>query len=171
MRAWRVHELGEPASVLRLEEVPDPQAGAGEVVVRGGGDELHQPTRGLPEWRAGSAEQVELHRHGGGQGPHADLGGVGAGGDDAVEVAGRIGLEPAVLKGPRAGHGPRDCAGVEIDGGDFAAGVADHKCAITGAPRDGRRVATADLVLPPEFLACLSIDGDGDAGLRGVVGR
>ena len=29
-----MHELGEPASVLRLEEAPDPQAGAGEVVVR-----------------------------------------------------------------------------------------------------------------------------------------
>lgn len=33
MRAWRVHTLGEPVDVLRLEEVPDPVAGPGEVVV------------------------------------------------------------------------------------------------------------------------------------------
>lgn len=33
MKAIRVHEYGGPA-VLRLEEVPDPNAGAGEVVVR-----------------------------------------------------------------------------------------------------------------------------------------
>ena len=34
MRAWRVHELGAPADVLRLDEVPDPVAGEGEVLVR-----------------------------------------------------------------------------------------------------------------------------------------
>ena len=34
MRAWRVHELGAPADVLRLDEVPDPVAGDGEVLVR-----------------------------------------------------------------------------------------------------------------------------------------
>lgn len=33
MRAWRVHELGEPDRVLRLEDVDDPVAGPGEVVV------------------------------------------------------------------------------------------------------------------------------------------
>src|SRR5437764_15497946 len=33
MRAIRVHEFGGPA-VLKLEEVPDPKAGPGEVVVR-----------------------------------------------------------------------------------------------------------------------------------------
>jgi NADPH:quinone reductase len=34
MRAWRVHELGAPEDVLRLEEVPDPEPGPGEVLVR-----------------------------------------------------------------------------------------------------------------------------------------
>lgn len=34
MRAWRVHELGEPLDVLRLEEVPDPEPGAGQLLVR-----------------------------------------------------------------------------------------------------------------------------------------
>src|SRR5271167_2158117 len=34
MRAWQVHEFGEPEDVLRLEEVPAPRAGAGEVLVR-----------------------------------------------------------------------------------------------------------------------------------------
>jgi NADPH2:quinone reductase len=34
MRAWRVHELGAPAEVLRLEDVPDPSAGDGELLVR-----------------------------------------------------------------------------------------------------------------------------------------
>ncbi|GAB2914047.1 NADPH:quinone oxidoreductase family protein [Rhodococcus aerolatus] len=33
MRAWRVHELGEPGDVLRLEDVADPEPGPGEVVV------------------------------------------------------------------------------------------------------------------------------------------
>ncbi|MEY9213910.1 NADPH:quinone oxidoreductase family protein [Thermobifida halotolerans] len=34
MRALRVHELGEPKDVLRLEEVPVPEPGPGQVVVR-----------------------------------------------------------------------------------------------------------------------------------------
>lgn len=34
MRAWRVHEFGEPEEALRLEEVPPPAAGPGEVLVR-----------------------------------------------------------------------------------------------------------------------------------------
>ncbi|AWK71945.1 alcohol dehydrogenase [Rhodococcus oxybenzonivorans] len=34
MKAWRVHELGEPRTALQLEEVPDPVAGPGQVLVR-----------------------------------------------------------------------------------------------------------------------------------------
>jgi NADPH2:quinone reductase len=34
MRAWRVHELGEPIDVLRLDQVPDPEPGAGQLLVR-----------------------------------------------------------------------------------------------------------------------------------------
>lgn len=34
MRAWRVHELGEPRDVMRLEDVTDPEPGAGQVLVR-----------------------------------------------------------------------------------------------------------------------------------------
>lgn len=33
MRAWRAHELGEPRDVLRLEEVPEPLAGPGEILI------------------------------------------------------------------------------------------------------------------------------------------
>jgi NADPH2:quinone reductase len=33
MRAWQVHELGEPADVLVLDDVPEPEPGPGEVVV------------------------------------------------------------------------------------------------------------------------------------------
>ncbi len=33
MRSWRVHELGVPREVLKLEEVEDPSPGPGEVVV------------------------------------------------------------------------------------------------------------------------------------------
>ncbi|MFC9361596.1 NADPH:quinone oxidoreductase family protein [Rhodococcus sp. NPDC057014] len=34
MKAWRVHELGEPRTALQLEEIPDPTAGPGQVLVR-----------------------------------------------------------------------------------------------------------------------------------------
>jgi NADPH:quinone reductase len=34
MRAWQVHEHGEPTDVLRLDEVPEPAAGPGELVLR-----------------------------------------------------------------------------------------------------------------------------------------
>ncbi len=34
MRAWRLHELGEPQDVLRLEEVPEPVAGPGQLRLR-----------------------------------------------------------------------------------------------------------------------------------------
>ncbi|MDQ3387235.1 MAG: NADPH:quinone oxidoreductase family protein [Actinomycetota bacterium] len=34
MRAWQVHELGEPESVLKLGEVDEPTAGPGEVLIR-----------------------------------------------------------------------------------------------------------------------------------------
>ena len=34
MRAWRVHELGEPLDVLRWEEVPDPEAHSGMLRLR-----------------------------------------------------------------------------------------------------------------------------------------
>lgn len=34
MRAWQVHELGEPESVLKLGEVDEPLAGPGEVLIR-----------------------------------------------------------------------------------------------------------------------------------------
>ena len=34
MKAWRVHENGEPGEVMRLEEVPDPVAGPGQVLLR-----------------------------------------------------------------------------------------------------------------------------------------
>jgi NADPH:quinone reductase len=34
MRAWRVHELGDPSAVLRLEDVEQPTPGDGQVLVR-----------------------------------------------------------------------------------------------------------------------------------------
>src|SRR5918996_3304339 len=33
MRAWRVHELGEPVDVLTLEDTPSPKPGPGEVAL------------------------------------------------------------------------------------------------------------------------------------------
>lgn len=34
MKAWRVHRNGEPREVMRLEDIPDPEPGAGELLVR-----------------------------------------------------------------------------------------------------------------------------------------
>ncbi|MEU6083166.1 NADPH:quinone oxidoreductase family protein [Streptomyces sp. NPDC047108] len=34
MKAWRVHENGEPRAVMRLDEVPDPVAGPGQLLLR-----------------------------------------------------------------------------------------------------------------------------------------
>ncbi|MEU8567296.1 NADPH:quinone oxidoreductase family protein [Streptomyces pathocidini] len=34
MKAWRVHENGEPREVMRLDEVPDPAAGPGQLLLR-----------------------------------------------------------------------------------------------------------------------------------------
>jgi len=34
MRAWRVHEFGEPVAVLRLEEIDSPEPGPGQVQIR-----------------------------------------------------------------------------------------------------------------------------------------
>jgi NADPH2:quinone reductase len=34
MRAWQVHELGDPRDVLVLDQVPDPEPGPGQVLVR-----------------------------------------------------------------------------------------------------------------------------------------
>ena len=43
MRAWRVHELGDPAEVLRLEDVDPPTPGPGQVVVDVAGCGLNFP--------------------------------------------------------------------------------------------------------------------------------
>ncbi|MGH9050015.1 MAG: NADPH:quinone oxidoreductase family protein [Acidimicrobiia bacterium] len=43
MRAWRVHELGEPTDVLQLEDVPEPVPGPGEVRVDVAGAALNFP--------------------------------------------------------------------------------------------------------------------------------
>ncbi|RAJ59904.1 NADPH:quinone reductase-like Zn-dependent oxidoreductase [Streptomyces sp. Amel2xB2] len=34
MKAWRVHRNGEPREVMRLEDIPDPEPGPGELLVR-----------------------------------------------------------------------------------------------------------------------------------------
>ena len=34
MKAWRVHEFGEPRDVMQLDEVPEPSPGPGEILVR-----------------------------------------------------------------------------------------------------------------------------------------
>ncbi|MGH9026642.1 MAG: NADPH:quinone oxidoreductase family protein [Acidimicrobiia bacterium] len=43
MRAWRVHDLGEPVEVLTLDEVPEPTPGPGEVLLAVAGAGLNFP--------------------------------------------------------------------------------------------------------------------------------
>jgi NADPH:quinone reductase len=43
VRAWRVHELGEPSAVLTLDDVPEPEPGPGEVLVDVAGAGLNFP--------------------------------------------------------------------------------------------------------------------------------
>ena len=43
VKAWRVHEYGNPEDVLRLDDVPDPEPGPGQVVVRVEGAALNFP--------------------------------------------------------------------------------------------------------------------------------
>jgi len=43
MRAWRVHELGEPETVLRLDDVEPPVAGTGEVTIDVAASSLNFP--------------------------------------------------------------------------------------------------------------------------------
>jgi NADPH2:quinone reductase len=43
MRAWRVHELGEPEDVLRLEDVPSPVPGPSDVLIDVAGASLNFP--------------------------------------------------------------------------------------------------------------------------------
>jgi NADPH2:quinone reductase len=43
MRAWRVHELGEPEAVLHLDDIDAPVAGAGEVLVEVAAASLNFP--------------------------------------------------------------------------------------------------------------------------------
>ncbi|MDQ3735697.1 MAG: NADPH:quinone oxidoreductase family protein, partial [Actinomycetota bacterium] len=43
MRAWRVHELGQPADVLRLENVEIPTPGEGQLLIKVRGAALNFP--------------------------------------------------------------------------------------------------------------------------------
>src|SRR4051812_20888637 len=43
MKAWRVHENGEPREAMRLDEGPDPQPGPGDVLVRGRAANINFP--------------------------------------------------------------------------------------------------------------------------------
>jgi NADPH2:quinone reductase len=43
VRAWRVHQLGEPSVVLTLDEVPEPAPGPGEVLIEVAGAGLNFP--------------------------------------------------------------------------------------------------------------------------------
>ncbi|OPF78911.1 alcohol dehydrogenase [Streptomyces antioxidans] len=43
MQAWRVHDNGEPGEVMRLDEVPDPPAGPGQLLLRVGAVNVNFP--------------------------------------------------------------------------------------------------------------------------------
>jgi NADPH:quinone reductase len=43
MKAWRVHQLGDPTDVLTLDDIPDPAPGPGEVVVEVAATSLNYP--------------------------------------------------------------------------------------------------------------------------------
>lgn len=43
MRAWRVHTNGEPREVMRLEEIPDPEPEAGQLLVRVRAADINYP--------------------------------------------------------------------------------------------------------------------------------
>ena len=52
MKAWQVSELGEPRDVLTLAEVPDPEPGPGQVVLKDSAIEPEQVADALLEGMA-----------------------------------------------------------------------------------------------------------------------
>ena len=72
MRAWRVHELGDPSKVLSLDEIDQPTPGEGQVLVKVKAAALTPPREGvfaarralsLAPWVSVVGNEVAGYRH------------------------------------------------------------------------------------------------------------
>ncbi len=119
MRAWQVHELGEPQDVLRLEDVPEPEAGPGMLRLKVDAVALNFPD--LLLCRGTYQEKPEL--------PFTP----------GLEVCG------TVLDGPRAGE--RVLAGTALPRGGMADQVVVPEAAAHVVPDDMPAAKVASLFI------------------------
>ena len=94
MKAWRVHTNGEPRDVMRLEEIPEPEPGPGELLVRVRAANINYPDALLCRGEYQVRPPLPFT-------PGVELCGevLARGGDSGPEVGARVLAQPALPSG------------------------------------------------------------------------